>query len=362
MSTAPTGPAVVSFSSNDYLGLSHHPAVVEACRQAALRSGVGSGASRSLGGTVDIHLELEEAIAGFKGTEAAAVLGSGYHANIAVMSAVFDRGDAIGSDALNHASIIDGCRIAGITPRIYRHLVPSDLIGRKEPGALRGVVTDGVFSMDGDVAPLPEVMRVAEAESALVIVDDAHATGVVGPTGRGTAEHFGLDRGNHVTVGTLSKAIGCSGGFITGPADVVDEVRSRGRAYLFSTSLPPPVAAGALAALKVVTGDTERLRRLHANVAQFRGQLGDIGFAVDSTPTAITPVVLRDADLARRVSAMLRSRGYVMPAVTYPVVPRQEARLRAIVTAEHREADIDSAIACLRECLAAAGWFEGQRG
>jgi 8-amino-7-oxononanoate synthase len=361
MSTALADSALVSFSSNDYLGLSHHPAVVEACRKAALRSGVGSGAARSLGGTLDVHLELENAIAQFKGTESAVVLGSGYHANVAVMSALFDRGDAIGSDALNHASIIDGCRVAGVSPRIYRHLVPSELICLDRLDGLRGVVTDGVFSMDGDVAPLPEVIRVAETENALVIVDDAHGTGVVGATGRGTAEHFGLERGNHVTVGTLSKAIGCSGGFIAGPASVVDQVRTRGRPYVFSTSLPPPVAAAAVAAFDVVMSEPHRLRRLHDNVAQFRRHLSDIGFALESTPSAITPVLLRDAGLAHQVSAMLRSRGYIIPAVTYPVVPRHGARLRAIVTAEHRDDEIESAVACLRDCLTAVGWSEREQ-
>lgn len=352
----------MTFSSNDYLGLSRHPEVVEACRREAQRSGVGSGASRPLGGSLDVHLELEEHIARFEGTEAAVVLGSGYLANVAALTALFDRGDVVASDALNHASIIDGCRIAGVTALVYPHAIPDRLVDLAGDANVRAVVTDGVFSMDGDLAPLPEIIRAAGAWSALVIVDEAHATGVVGPTGRGSAEHFGLEGRHDVTVGTLSKAIGCTGGFVAGPADVVDQIRARGRSYVFSTSLPPPVAAAASAAFKILGSDISRLHRLRRNVDHFRAEAAGLGFAVARTASAITPLHIGDARTAHQLSAMLRERGIIIPAVAHPVVPKGAARLRAIVTAEHSEQDIELTIGCLRDCLSDIGEPGGAPG
>jgi 8-amino-7-oxononanoate synthase len=337
---------VITFSSNDYLGLSGHPEVVEACRREAL-GGVGSGAARALGGTRSVHLELEAAIARFEGTESALVVGSGYAANVALLSGLLARGDVVASDELNHASIIDGCRIAGVTTLVHPHARPAELPPAE--GSPRVWITDGVFSMDGDVARLPDVVAEAEAHGALVVVDEAHATGVVGETGRGTGELFGLAPGDRVTVGTLSKALGCSGGFVAGPAAIVEEIRSRARTYVFSTALPPPIAAAALAALRVLDAEPNRVEALRTQVAHLRTRVAELGYAVADTPSAITPLHVGDVERARRLSDRLHQRGFVVPALSYPIVPLGQDRLRVVVTAAHGYAEIEGLVEALGE-------------
>lgn len=341
------GKRVINLASNNYLGLATHPRLKQAALQATERYGVGSGAVRTIIGTMSLHEELERNLAAFKHTEAAIVFQSGFTANTGVIPAVMGEGDVIISDELNHASIIDGCRLTRAVRKVYRHRDVADLKQRLEESrdARRVmVVTDGVFSMDGDIAPLREIVETAEPYGAIVMVDDAHASGVLGKNGRGTVDHFGLHGRVHIQVGTLSKAIGSLGGYIAGSAALRDWLVQRGRPYLFSTSHPPAVAASCIAALEVLEQEPELIERLWENTHYFKRELTALGFDTGASETPITPVIAGESAAALKMSARLFDEGVFGQAIVYPTVAKDRARVRTIVTATHTRDQLDRAL------------------
>lgn len=341
------GKEVVNLASNNYLGLTTHPRLREAATEAIRRYGVGSGAVRTIIGTMSIHEELEEKLAAFKRTEAAIVFQSGFTANTGVIPAVMGEGDVIISDELNHASIIDGCRLTRAVRKVYRHKDMGELKERLEDSrdARRVmVVTDGIFSMDGDIAPLPAIVELSEQYGAIVMVDDAHASGVLGKNGRGTVDHFGLHGRVHIQVGTLSKAIGALGGYIAGSRALREWLIQRGRPYLFSTSHPPSVAASCIAALEVLQAEPELIDRLWENTRYFKDALRGLGFDTGASETPITPVIVGESDRAVKMSERLFDEGVFAQAIVFPTVARDRARVRTIVSAAHRRQDLERAL------------------
>ena len=341
------GKQVVNLASNNYLGLNTHPKLVAAAVEATERYGVGSGAVRTIIGTMTLHEELEERLAKFKHTEAAIVFQSGFTANTGVIPALMGEGDVIISDELNHASIIDGSRLARATRKVYRHKDMKDLdrlLGESREARRVMVVTDGVFSMDGDIAPLDQIVKVAEPYGAIVMVDDAHASGVLGRNGRGTVDRFGLHGRVHVQVGTLSKAIGSVGGYIAGSAALREWLVQRGRPFLFSTSHPPAVPAACIAALDVLEQEPELIERLWDNTRYFKAELGRLGFDTGVSETPITPVIVGESGAAMRMSARLFEEGVFAQGIGYPTVARDRARVRTIVTATHTREHLDQAL------------------
>ncbi|MGH9542987.1 MAG: glycine C-acetyltransferase [Terriglobales bacterium] len=342
------GKQVINLSSNNYLGLTTHPRLRAAAHQAIDREGVGSGAVRTITGTMDIHMELERRIARFKHTEAAVVFQSGFTANAGTVSAVLGREDFIVSDELNHASIIDGARLSRATIKVFPHRdaaaagrILAELAG--QPGR-KLLITDGVFSMDGDIAPLPALCDVAEKHGAIMMVDDAHASGVLGKNGRGTVDHFGLHGRVDIQVGTLSKAIGALGGYVCGSRDLIEFLYHRGRPFLFSTSHPPSVAATCIAAFDVLEQEPERIERLWENTRFFKAGLKQLGFDTGASETPITPVMVGEGRKAMEFSAALFQAGLLATGIAYPTVPEGKARLRTIVTATHTEAELRQAL------------------
>lgn len=350
------GREVISFSSNDYLGLAHHPRLREAAARATLDYGVGSGAVRTIAGTMSLHEQLERDLADFKGVEATLVFQSGFTANTGVMPVVAGEGDLFVSDASNHASIIDGMRLSKARREVYPHkdvavlrevLVRARAEGSPDTGQtyrLILVVTDGVFSMDGDIAPLPGIVEAAEEFGAAVLVDDAHASGVLGDHGRGTIDHFGLHGRVAIQVGTLSKAVGVLGGYVAGSAALRDLLTQRARPFLFSTSHPPAVAAACIEALAVMREEGELFERLWANTRRFKAELVRLGFDTGSSETPITPVMVGESQVAIRFSDRLFEAGVFATSVVYPTVALDGARLRAIVTAAHTDEHLDRAL------------------
>ncbi|MHB1005021.1 MAG: glycine C-acetyltransferase [Chloroflexota bacterium] len=341
------GKRVVNLASNNYLGLTTHPRLKEAAIEATRRYGVGSGAVRTIIGTMSLHEQLEKKLAEFKHTEACIVFQSGFTANTGVIPAVVGEGDIIISDELNHASIIDGCRLTRATRVVYRHKDMTELRQRLEEarGARRVlVVTDGVFSMDGDIAPLDQIVAIAEPYRAIVMVDDAHASGVLGRNGRGTVDHFGLHGRVQIQVGTLSKAIGALGGYIAGSQVLRDWLIQRGRPYLFSTSHPPAVAATCVTAIDVLLEEPPLIERLWENTRYFKAGLSRLGFNTGSSETPITPVIVGETAKALRLSERLFEEGVFAQAIGYPTVARDRARVRTIVTATHTREDLDTAL------------------
>ncbi len=346
------GKDVVNLASNNYLGLTSHPKLKAAAIEATRRYGVGSGAVRTIIGTMTLHEELERRLAEFKHSEACIVFQSGFTANTGVIPALVGEGDVIVSDELNHASIIDGCRLTRAERKVYRHKDVADLarVLEESKGARRLlVVTDGVFSMDGDIAPLDKIVQVSEPYNAVVMVDDAHASGVLGRNGRGTVDHFSLHGRVHVQVGTLSKAIGSLGGYIAGSASLKDWLVQRGRPYLFSTSHPPAVAATCLAALDVLQEEPQLIDRLWDNTRYFKGELSRLGFDTGASETPITPVIVGESGMAMRMSARLFEEGVFAQGIGFPTVARDRARVRTIVTAVHTREHLDSALAAFRK-------------
>ncbi len=349
------GPAVVvdgveliNLASNDYLGLAAHPALVAAAAEALREYGVGSGAVRPIVGTMEVHRALERRLAELKDAPDALLVPSGFTANSGTVGALLGKGDAIVSDELNHASIIDGCRLSGARISVYHHADVADAERALEAVADADhvlLVTDGVFSMDGDIAPLPELLALAESHGATVMVDDAHATGVLGETGRGTAEHFGCSGRVPIQIGTLSKALGTLGGFVAASEVMVDYLRVRGRPYLFSTSQPPSVAAAGLAAVDLLSRDAPRRERLRASAERFRSGLRELGFDTGTSVTPIVPVLLGEERRATALSAALRRRGVLAQAIVFPTVAAGKARVRAIVTAGHSDEQLERALA-----------------
>ena len=353
------GREVISLASNNYLGLNTHPRLVEAAAEAARRFGAGSGAVRTISGTMSLHEELEAALAAFKHVEAVLTFQSGFTCNTGVIPVVAGEPDLIVSDQLNHASIIDGMRLAKAPRVIYRHkdvahlrelLSAARRDGRPDGQPYRAilVVTDGVFSMDGDIAPLPAIVEAAEEHDAAVFVDDAHASGVLGRNGRGTVDHFDLHGRVAIQVGTLSKAMGVLGGYVAGPLALREMLIQRGRPFLFSTSHPPAVAAACLAAIRVLEEEPELIERLWANTRRFKEGLRSLGFDTGVSETPITPVMVGDSALAIRFADRLLDEGVWATSVVFPTVPLDGARLRTIVTAAHTDDELDA-------CLAAFG-------
>jgi glycine C-acetyltransferase len=353
------GREVISLSSNDYLGLTHHPRLREAALRAVESFGAGSGAVRTIAGTMTLHEELEAELAAFKGTEAVLTFQSGFTANTGVIPTIAGEADLIVSDALNHASIIDGMRLSKAPRVVYPHkdvealrglLREARERGRTDPGhegepyRLILVATDGVFSMDGDIAPLPGIVEAAESYGAAVFVDDAHASGVLGRNGRGSVDHFGLHGRVAIQVGTLSKAVGVLGGYVAGSHALRELLTQRARPFLFSTSHPPAVAAACLEAIRVFQDEPKLLDRLWANTRRFKAELARLGFDTGVSETPITPIILGDSALAIRFSERLFEEGVFGTSVVYPTVALDGARIRTIVTAAHTDEHLDRAI------------------
>ena len=350
------GVRVISLSSNDYLGLTHHPRLRAAALEAVRTFGVGSGAVRTIAGTMAMHEALEAELAAFKGTPAVLTFQSGFTANTGVIPTITGETDLIVSDALNHASIIDGMRLSKAPRKIYSHgdvAALRELLreardqgreGTGEPYRLILVVTDGVFSMDGDIAPLPGIVEAAEAFGAAVMVDDAHASGVLGRHGRGSVDHFGLHGRVAIQVGTLSKAVGALGGYVAGSTALRELLTQRARPFLFSTSHPPAVVAACREAIRVMQEEPELQERLWANTARFKAELTRLGFDTGRSETPITPVMMGDPDLAGRFSDRLLGEGVFAQPVVFPTVAMDQARLRTIVTAAHSDDQLDAAL------------------
>ena len=342
------GKRVLNLCSNNYLGFADHAELKEASKRAVDEYGVGPGAVRTIAGTQTIHLELERKLAAFKHAEACIALQGGFVANLTVIPAVTGDGDIIFSDALNHASIIDGCRLSKARVVRYAHNDVADLrrkITENKDSARRMlVVTDGVFSMDGDIAPLPEIVEVADDYGAIVMVDDAHGEGVLGDSGRGIVNYFKLEGRVEMEVGTLSKAFGVMGGYITGPGVLIDYLKQKGRPFLFSTGLTPADTAAAIAAVDVLTKSDELVRKLWDNAAYFQRRLKDQGFDIGHTETPITPVMLGEEKTASTFSRKLFDKGIFAQSISYPTVARGKARIRCMLSAAHQKEDLDFAV------------------
>ena len=343
------GQKVLNFCSNNYLGLADHPRLVEAARQAVETYGVGPAAVRSIAGTLELHVRLEERMAAFKGVEAAITFQSGFNANLATIPALVGKDDGIFSDELNHASIIDGSRLSGAKIVRYNHINASDLdraLKEQRRNFTRAlVVTDGVFSMDGDIAPLDKIYEVVERYDAILMVDDAHGEGVLGRGGRGIVDHFHLHGKVDVEVGTLSKAFGVVGGVVAGNPLVVEWLRQRGRPFLFSSAMTVPDTAACLAGLDILEESTELVDRLWDNTRYFKSEMKALGFDIGGSITPITPVMLGEAPLAQQFSRELFELGVFAMAIGFPTVPRGKARIRVMISASHEKTDLDQGLA-----------------
>jgi len=343
------GKEVINLSSNNYLGLTTNPKLKRAAIEATRKFGVGSGAVRTIAGTMKMHMELEEQIARFKNVEACVVFQSGFTANAGTVSAILGKEDLIISDELNHASIIDGCRLSRATIKVFKHKDAADcervLEETKDWNGHKLLITDGVFSMDGDIANLPALCDLAEKYNCIMMVDDAHASGVLGNRGRGTIDHFNCHGRVDIQVGTLSKAIGSIGGYVCGSRDLIDYLYQRARPFLFSTSHPPSVTATCRAAFELLDSEAgEKLvKKLWANTKFFKRELKKLGFDTGKSETPITPIMVGDAAKAFEFSRTLFAEGVFAGAIGYPTVPEGKARLRTIVTAAHKRADLERA-------------------
>jgi glycine C-acetyltransferase len=341
------GRSVVNLSSNNYLGLTTHPKLREAALESVRRLGAGSGSVRTIAGTMDIHMELERRLASFKQTEAVVVFQSGFAANAGTVAAVLTKDDVVVSDQLNHASIIDGARLSRATIKVFPH---------KDVGAARQVleglpasqrkllITDGVFSMDGDLGALPGLCGLAEEFGCIMMVDDAHASGVFGRNGRGTVDHFGMHGRVDVQVGTLSKAIGALGGYVAGSRSLIEFLYHRARPFLFSTSHPPAVVAACIAAIDVLEQEPELIERLWDNTRFFKAGLKDLGFNTGLSESPITPVIAGEGALAMKLSDRLFAKGVFAQGIAFPTVARDAARVRTIVTATHTRDELQFAL------------------
>jgi glycine C-acetyltransferase len=357
------GKEVINLSSNNYLGLTTNRKLRRAALEATRHFGVGAGAVRTIAGTMKIHMELEEQIARFKNTEACVVFQSGFAANAGTVAAILGKEDLILSDELNHASIIDGCRLSKAAIKIFKHKDVADCERlcqetQNWPGR-KLLITDGVFSMDGDIAPLPELCDLSEKYNCIMMVDDAHASGVLGRGGRGTVDHLGCHGRVDIQVGTLSKAIGAMGGYVCGSRELIEYLYHRARPFLFSTSHPPAVAATCQAAFALLDSpEGEKLiRKLWANTKFFKRRLAKLGFRTGSSQTPITPIHVGEAAKAFAFSRRLFEAGVYAPAVGYPTVPEGNARLRAIVTATHKRRELERAAEILAEVGRSLGIF-----
>ena len=350
------GKKVINLASNNYLGLTTHPKLREAALEATRKYGVGSGAVRTIAGTMKLHMELEEKIARFKGVEACVVFQSGFTANAGTVSAILGKDDFIISDELDHASIIDGCRLSRAKILVFRHKdvahAEEQLASVKNLPGRKLLITDGVFSMDGDIGPLPALCHLAEKYGAIMMVDDAHASGVLGRNGRGTVDHFGVHGRVDIQVGTLSKAIGALGGYVCGTRDLIDFLYHRGRPFLFSTSHPPSVAATCIAAFDVLENEPELMEQLWSNTRLWKKELGLLGFDIGgrttpSSETPITPIIIGDGRLTMDFSRELFKEGVLGTGIAFPTVPEGKARIRTIMTATHTNDELQRALEVL---------------
>jgi glycine C-acetyltransferase len=339
--------SVVNLSSNNYLGLTTHPKLRERALEATRAFGVGTGSVRTIAGTMEIHMELERRLAAFKKTEAVVVFQSGFTANAGTVSAILTPDDVVISDELNHASIIDGCRLSRASIKVFPHKdvdAARQIIRMLPPKQRKLLITDGVFSMDGDLGPLPALCALAEEFGCIMMVDDAHASGVFGENGRGTIDHFGVHGRVDVQVGTLSKAMGVLGGYVAGTAALIDFLRHRARPFLFSTSHPPAVAAACIAAIDVLLEEPQIIERLWDNTRFFTDGLESLGFNTGASEGPITPVIVGDGGLAMRLSDRLFEGGVFAQGIGFPTVPRDKARVRTIVTATHTREELTFAL------------------
>jgi 8-amino-7-oxononanoate synthase len=369
MISGPQGPRVVLdgkpvllLCSNNYLGLADHPRVREAAADAAMRWGVGAGASRLVSGTMTVHRRLEERLADFKRTQAALLFGSGYLANIGVITSLAGSGEVVFSDELNHASIIDGCRLARAETFVYRHADVEHLAWGMRQAEGRGslIVTDSVFSMDGDIAPLAEIVELAHRHGVRVAVDEAHGTGCLGPGGRGAVAEAGVEDEVDVVVGTLSKALGAYGAFVACDQPMAQLLVNSARPFIFSSAPPPPAVAGALAALELLAEQPQRVEKLQVNGDALRDELAREGFEVAGSTTQIVPLVIGDAKQAMRICELAIERGVFAQAIRPPTVPEGTSRLRLAVMASHTKAELREAAQVLGRAALHAGWRPGE--
>lgn len=346
------GKDVINLASNNYLGLTTHPKLIEAAIEATRKYGAGSGAVRTISGTMDLHMKLERRIAEFKNVEACVVFQSGFAANAGTVSAILTPEDHIISDELNHASIIDGCRLSRAKIHVFPHKdharAGEILAGLASVPGRKLLITDGVFSMDGDIGPLPELVAQAERYGAIMMVDDAHSSGVLGRNGRGTIDHFGLHGRVDIQVGTLSKAIGVLGGYVCGTKNLIEFLYHRARPFLFSTSHPPSVAASCLAAFDILEDEPERIDQLWTNTRYLKKGLAEAGFNTGMSETPITPVIVGEAARAFRFSAELFDEGVLATGIGFPTVAKDKGRVRTIVSATHTRAQLDRALDIFR--------------
>lgn len=346
------GKKVINLSSNNYLGLTTHPKLIEMANEATSKYGVGSGAVRTIAGTMDIHEELERKLAEFKHTEAALMFQSGFTANVGVLQSMLSDQDVVISDQLNHASIIDGIRLTKADRRIYQHCDMDDLeaaLQEHQDKRVRLVVTDGVFSMDGDIAPLRDVTELAEKYDAMVMVDDAHASGVLGQNGRGSVSHWGLDGRVHIQIGTLSKAIGSVGGYVAGAQVLRDYLIHVARPFLFSTSHPPSVVATCIGAIEILDQEPELIDRLWDNTRYFKQGIAKLGFDTGRSETPIVPVIVGEAPEAMALSDKVYEKGVFAQGIGFPTVPKGQARLRCMISAAHTQEHLDTALTAIED-------------
>ncbi|MEC0249012.1 glycine C-acetyltransferase [Paenibacillus chitinolyticus] len=346
------GRRVLQLSSNNYLGFANHPDLKRAAADAVYRYGAGSGSVRTIAGTLKIHDELERELAAFKGTEAALVFQSGFTTNLGVFSTLLQDGDVVISDELNHASIIDGIRLSKAARKIYRHKdmnALEDVLRASGQYRKRFIVTDGVFSMDGDIAPLPAIVELAERYDAIVCVDDAHASGVLGRNGKGSTDHFNLHGRVHIQIGTLSKAIGVVGGYAAGSQALKEVLIHKARPFLFSTSHPPSVAASCLEAIRVLRGSSELVERMWSHAHGFRKALIQAGFNTGASETPIIPIIIGDAAATMHFSSRLLEEGVFAQGIVFPTVAADKGRIRLIITAAHSQDDLDFALEALKK-------------
>jgi glycine C-acetyltransferase len=346
------GKQVINFCANNYLGLANHPRLKEAAKRAIDKYGIGPGAVRSIAGTMSLHVELERRLAEFKHAEAVITLQSGFTANLATIPALVGKGDVIFSDQLNHASIIDGCRLSRATIVSYVHNDMDDLrrkIAETTEYGRRIIISDGVFSMDGDIAPLPELYEIAREHNILLMVDDAHGEGVLGRGGRGIVDHFGLHGKVDIEVGTMSKAFGVVGGIVAGKQIIIDWLRQRGRPFLFSSAMTVPDAAACLEAVDMLESSDELVQRLWSNAEFIKRELQTLGFDIGQSATPIVPLMLGEASLAQQFSRRLFEEGVFAMAIGFPTVPRGKARIRVMNTAAHSQDDLEQALAAFEK-------------
>lgn len=339
---------VLNFCSNNYLGLANHPKLREAAKTAIDTFGVGPGAVRTIAGTMDLHKELENRIAKFKRVESAITFQSGFSANTGTIQALVDKNDVIFSDELNHASIIDGCRLSGARIVRYDHCDPNHLeqVIKENEGTFNKalIITDGVFSMDGDIAPLDHLQEIAEGNDILLAVDDAHGEGVLGKGGRGIVDHFNLHGKVDIEIGTFSKAFGVMGGVVAGKPVIIEWLKQRGRPFLFSSAMTPPDVAACIAAINVLENSTEYVDRLWENAKYFKSQMASNGFDIGHSETPITPIMLGEAPLAQQMSKDLFENGIFATSIGFPTVPKGKARIRVMISAAHSREDLDQGL------------------